>query len=168
MLNCNALWYSTLGPPLVLGLGLAPPGVTAAVVHTKCEVSIWILSVHFAPISLKASLAFSNNTGSWTLPKQTQIPEVSCIVCVRTRMRLEGYVPAVVRRISWNLYSVLISMPECFVVVFVITEGTAERRSPFLYMSKDLIFAVASLMGSHSRVTDVCVTFRTCPEIGKQ
>ena len=70
-------------------------------------------------------------------------------------MILEGYVPAVVRRISWKEYSVLISMPECFVVVFVITAGTAERRSPFLYMSRDRTFAVASLMGSHSRVTDV-------------
>ena len=101
-------------------------------VHTKCEVSIWILSLHLAPISLNASFAFSSKTGSWTLPKQTDIPEVSDIVCVRTRRRFEGKVPAVVRRMSWKEYSVLISMPECFVEVLVIGEGTAERRSPFL------------------------------------
>jgi hypothetical protein len=45
---------------------------------------------------------------------------------------LEGRVPAVVRRMSWKEYSMLISMPECFVEVLVIGDGTAERRSPFL------------------------------------
>jgi len=60
------------------------------------------------------------------------MPEVSDMVCVRTRRRFEGKVPAVVRRTSWKEYSVLISMPECFVDVLVVGEGTAERRSPFL------------------------------------
>lgn len=77
------------------------------------------------------------------------------MVCVLTRIRLEGNVPAVVRRMSWNVYSAWISIPECFVDVFVNGAGTADRRSPFLWMSKDLSLAVASLIGSHSRVTDV-------------
>ena len=58
--------------------------------------------------------------------------EVSDMVCVRTRRRFKGKVPAVVQRTSWKEYSVLISMPECFVDVLVIGEGTAERRSLFL------------------------------------
>ena len=98
----------------------------------KLGVSIWILSLHLAPISSKASFAFSNNTGSWTLPKHTDIPEVSNMVCMRTRRKFEGKVPAVVRRTSWKEYSVLISMPECFVDMLVIGKGTAERRSLFL------------------------------------
>ena len=83
----------------------------------KCEVSIWIVSLHLAPISRKASFAFSNNTASWTLPKHTDMLEVSDMVCVCTRRRFEGNVPAVVQRMGWKEYSVLISMPECCVDV---------------------------------------------------
>ena len=109
----------------------APAGVAAGVVHTKWVVSIWIFSLHLAFISPSASLAFSNDTGSSTLPKQTRIPDVSVIVCVRTRRTLEGKVPAVVRRMSWNEYSVLSSRPESLVEVFVRGEGIEARRWPF-------------------------------------
>lgn len=60
------------------------------------------------------------------------MPEVSVIECVLTRIILEGYVPAVVRSISWNVYSVLRSNPESFVDVFVVAEGIAASRWPFL------------------------------------
>jgi len=60
------------------------------------------------------------------------MPEVSDIMCVHTQRRFEGKVPTVVQRTRWKEYSVLISMPECFVDVLVIGEGTAERCLPFL------------------------------------
>ena len=116
----------------MLPVALAPIGVAAGVVHTKCDVSIWILSLHLAPISRRASFEFSRRTESCTFPKQTDMPEVSAMVCVRTRRMLEGNVPAVVRSMSWKEYSVLMSIPECLVDVFVNGEGTAESRSPFL------------------------------------
>ena len=73
---------------------------------------------------------------------------------------LDGNVPAVVRRTSWKEYSVLISIPECLVDVLVIGEGTAERRSPFRYISRERSLAVASLIVGHSKVTEVWVTLR--------
>ena len=89
--------------------------------------SIWILSLHFAPISLNANFVFSNNTEPCTLPKQTGIPEVSDMECVLTRSMLDGNVPAVVRRTSWKEYSIFISIPACLVDVLVIVgEGTAD------------------------------------------
>ena len=114
--------------PLVFLAAPAPDGVAAGVIHTKWEVSIWILSLHFAPISLNATFAFSNNTKSCTLQKKRDIPEVSDIVWVLTRSMLDGNVPAVVRGTSWKEYSVLISIPECLVDVLVIGEGAAGRR----------------------------------------
>ena len=81
----------------------APEGVGAGVVQTKWVVSIWILSLHFAFISLRASFALSNRTESCTFPKQTEIPDVSDMLCVRMRMRFEGNVPAEVRRMSWKV-----------------------------------------------------------------
>ena len=79
------------GASLAFPAMFAPVGVATGVVHTKCEVSIWILSLHLAPISRKASFAFSNNTGSWTLPKHTDMPEVSDMMCAYTKeVRREG------------------------------------------------------------------------------
>lgn len=43
-------------------------------------------------------------------------------------MRLDGKVPAVVRRMSWKLYSVFNSSPETLVEVFVVGAGIAARR----------------------------------------
>ena len=102
--------------------------VAAGVVHTKCVVSIWILSLHFALISISACFAFSSRTSSCTFPKQTEIPDVSVMVCVRTRMRLDGNVPAVVRNNSWKEYSVLISRPDSFVELLVNGDGMAASR----------------------------------------
>lgn len=81
-----------MGPPELEGV--------AGVVHTKWVVSICILSLHFARISCRACFASSSRSLSCTVPKQTEMPDVSVIVCVRTRMTFEEYVPAVVRRMS--------------------------------------------------------------------
>lgn len=71
-------------------------------VHTKWVVSIWILSLHFALISLSAALTSCRSASSATVPKHTEMPLVSAMVWVRRRMRLEGKVPAVVRNTSWK------------------------------------------------------------------
>jgi hypothetical protein len=161
MLNCKARWYSAPGAAATPPAGWAPVGVTAGVVHTKWVVSISIFSLHFARISFRASFAFSRSTLSATFAKHTEIPLVSAIVCVRTRMRFEGYVPAVVRRMSWNVYEVSTESPESFVEKLLSALGIAARRWLFLYMSNERSFAVASLIGGHSSVTEVWVTLRT-------
>ena len=75
----------------------------AGVVHTKCVVSIWILSLHFARISFSAALTSCKSASSATVPKHTEIPLVSAMVWVRSRIRLDGKVPAVVRSTSWKV-----------------------------------------------------------------
>lgn len=70
-------------------------------------------------------------------------------------MTFEGNVPEVVRRMSWNEYSVCISSPDNFVEVLVIGEGIAASRWPLRYMSSERNFAVARLIEGHSSVTDV-------------
>jgi len=164
MLSCNARWYSIPGGPPEFPTTCAPVGVAAGVVHTKWVVSIWILSLHFAFISRSANLTSSSKAGSWTLPKHTQMPDVSVIVCVRTRIRFEGKTPAVVRRMSWKEYSMLISRPESLVEVLVMGDGIAASRCPFLYISRERSLAVASWTAGHSRVMEVWVTFRTCDD----
>lgn len=47
-------------------------------------------------------------------------------------MTLDGKTPAVVRSMSCNVYSVLISRPESFVDVLVNGDGMAASRWPFL------------------------------------
>ena len=128
MLSWSAFWYSTPGAVESPPATAAPLGVAAGVVHTKCVVSISILSLHFAPISCSAIFEFSSRTGSWTFPKHTQIPDVSVMVCVRTRSRFDWNTPAVVRRTSWKVYSVSICSPDSFVEVFVRGEGMAASR----------------------------------------
>lgn len=81
-------------------------------------------------MSPKAIFTFSSNTESCTLPKQTQMPDVSVIVCVLTRSKFEGYVPAVVLNTSWNVYSLPSSSPDSFVEVFVRGEGIAASHCP--------------------------------------
>ena len=76
------------------------------------------------------SVTASEIPPSSTVPKHTEIPDVSVIVCVRTRMMFEGYVPAVVRRMSWKVYSVFCSSPESLVEKFVRGCGMAVRRWP--------------------------------------
>ena len=125
ILSCIALWYSTPG---ALARLVDEVVADAWVVQTKWVVSIWILSLHFARISLRAVLASSNITESWTLPKQTQIPEVSDMVCVRTLRTLEGYVPAVVRKMSWKVYSLSTSRPDSLVEVSRNGAGTEAKR----------------------------------------
>jgi hypothetical protein len=139
----------------------APIGVAAGVVQTKCVVSIWILSLQHARISVRASFACSRSTVSWTLPKQTEIPDVSVIVCVRTVITFDGYTPAVVRSMSWNVYSWSMSSPESFVEVFCSGAGIGARRWPLRYISKERSLAVSSWSGGHSRVTAVWVTLRS-------
>ena len=134
MLNCMARWYSTPGS-LARCVGTLPPypslaaGIAVGVVHTKCVVSISIRSLHLAPISLRACFASSKRLGSSTVPKQTETPRVSSIVCVRVVTMLEGKLPAVVRRMSWNVYGVLIESPESFVEVFSKGLGMRARRA---------------------------------------
>lgn len=128
MLICSAFWYSTPGAPAMPPVASAPVGVAAGVVHTKCVVSICIRSLHLAPISRSAIFAFSSRRLSWTLPKQTEMPDVSVMVCVRTRRTFDGYVPAVVRSMSWKVYSVSSWRPESFVDVFESGDGMAARR----------------------------------------
>jgi hypothetical protein len=70
-------------------------------------------------------------------------------------MRLDGNVPAVVRSMSWNVYSVLSSSPDSLVEVLDVAEGIAASRAPFLWMSRERSLAVASLTVGHSRVTEV-------------
>lgn len=50
------------------------------------------------------------------------------MVCVRKRITFEGYVPAVVRKMSWKVYSVLTSSPDSFVEVLVVGEGIEAKR----------------------------------------
>ena len=134
MLNCNALWYSTPGPemPTAPPLAWAAVGVAAGVVQTKWVVSIWILLLQPAPISSKAASALSKSSGSWTVPKQTRMPDVFVVVCVLTRTRFEGNVPPVVRNTSWIEYSVSSSRPDNLVEVFCRGFGIEARRCLFL------------------------------------
>lgn len=136
-------------------------GVAVGVVHTKWVVSICILVLQPAPISSRAASARLRSSGSWTVPKQTRIPEVFIVVCVLTRTRFEGKVPPVVRSTSWIEYSASNSRPDNLVEVFCNGDGIEARRCRFLYMSRERNFEVASCRGDHSRVMDVWVTFRS-------
>lgn len=134
MLNCNALWYSTPGleAPTVPPLAWAAVGVAVGVVHTKWVVSIWILLLQLAPISSRAASVCFRSSGSWTVPKQTRIPDVFIVVCVLTRTRFERNVPPVVRKTSWIEYSASNSRPDNFVDVFCSGAGIEARRCRFL------------------------------------
>ena len=62
-----------------------------------------ICSLHLAPISFKAYFASSNRVESSTVLKQTETPRVSSIVCVQVVTMFDGKLPAVVRRMGWNV-----------------------------------------------------------------
>ena len=62
-----------------------------------------ICSLYLAPTSFKAYSASSNRVGTSTAPKQTETPRVSSIVCVQMVTMFDGKLPAVVRRMGWNV-----------------------------------------------------------------
>lgn len=62
------------------------------------------------------------------MPKHTDMPVVSAMVCVRIRATLEWYVPADVFRTRWNVYGVSRERPESFEDVLVIGLGIAANR----------------------------------------
>ena len=72
----------------------------------------------------------SSSSASSTLPKHTEMPDVSLMVCVRTLSTFDGNVPAVVRKTSWKVYSVFSSRLDSFVDVFCWGAGIDASRWP--------------------------------------
>lgn len=96
MESWRAFWYSTQGPPF----GFEGE---AGEVATKWVVSIWILSEYRAFIMPSAVFASPRSATGSTSPKQTEMPDVSEMVCVWILTVGELYVPADVLSWRWNV-----------------------------------------------------------------
>ena len=101
VLNCMARWYST--PGSLVRCVVFPPSVRYSCSwYSSRRRAHEVGRVNFDPFTPSPS-ASTNRVGSPTVPKQTEMPLVSSIVCVRVVTMFDGKPLAVVRRTGWNV-----------------------------------------------------------------